>query len=81
MKSTLTLKVTLISATLVVVAGLYFSLPAAQNCQEASNDNPPSCAQANNQSWFSWLKGQSRSTQFHFVDLLELINRVSPAKK
>jgi hypothetical protein len=27
------------------------------------------------QSWFSWLQGNSRSTQFHFVDLLELLNR------
>lgn len=80
MKSTLTLKVTLISATLVAVAGLYIILPAAQNCPETSNDNPSHCAHAKNQSWFSWLKGQSRSTQFHFVDLLELINRASPAK-
>ena len=27
------------------------------------------------QSWFSWLQGNSRSTQFHFVDLLEVLNR------
>jgi len=27
------------------------------------------------QSWFNWLQGNSRSTQFHFVDLLELLNR------
>lgn len=27
------------------------------------------------QSWFSWLQGNSRSTEFHFVDLLELLNR------
>lgn len=26
-------------------------------------------------SWFSWIQGNSRSTQFHFVDLLELLNR------
>jgi hypothetical protein len=30
------------------------------------------------QSWFSWLQGNSRSTQFHFVDLLELLNRFNP---
>ncbi|WP_233081490.1 hypothetical protein [Rheinheimera soli] len=31
--------------------------------------------QPSQQSWFSWLQGNSRSTQFHFVDLLELLNR------
>ncbi|EGM76240.1 hypothetical protein Rhein_3650 [Rheinheimera sp. A13L] len=34
-----------------------------------------SLCQPSQQSWFSWLQGNSRSTQFHFVDLLELLNR------
>lgn len=30
---------------------------------------------ASNSSWLSWLSGNSRSTQFHFLDLLELMNK------
>ena len=26
-------------------------------------------------SWKSWFSGQSRSAQFHFIDLMELLNR------
>ncbi|MCC5826104.1 hypothetical protein [Alkalimonas sp.] len=29
-------------------------------------------------SWLSWLQGQSRSSQFHFVDLVELLDRMLP---
>ncbi|WP_105187983.1 hypothetical protein [Pseudoalteromonas sp. T1lg48] len=27
------------------------------------------------QSWFSWFAGDSRSAQFHYLDLLELLSR------
>ncbi|MDP5213321.1 hypothetical protein ORJ66_09735 [Pseudoalteromonas tunicata] len=27
-----------------------------------------------NKSWFAWLKGDSRSAQFHYLDLLELLS-------
>jgi len=27
-----------------------------------------------NSSWFSWLAGDSRSAQFHYLDLLELLS-------
>jgi hypothetical protein len=38
------------------------------------------CIAVPQQSWLSWFQGQSRSTQFHFIDLLELLNRMnSPA--
>jgi len=30
--------------------------------------------QASNKSWFSWLTGNSRSAQFHYLDLLELLS-------
>ena len=30
-------------------------------------------ARAANQSWLSWLTGKSRSSQFHYLDLLELL--------
>lgn len=33
---------------------------------------------SNQFSWLSWLQGQSRSSQFHFVDLLELLDRMLP---
>lgn len=32
------------------------------------------CRPAPQQSWLAWFSGQSRSTQFHFIDLLELLN-------
>ncbi len=34
------------------------------------------CSNTPQQSWLSWAQGQSRSTQFHFIDLLELLNRL-----
>ncbi|WNO60496.1 hypothetical protein [Rheinheimera sp. MMS21-TC3] len=81
MKSTVTLKIALISAILIVIASLYFLLPKDKSCTSSNSDSTYLCSTVNSQSWFSWLKGQSRSTQFHFVDLLELINRASPSKK
>ncbi len=33
------------------------------------------CDQAPQPSWSSWFSGNSRSTQFHFIDLLELLSR------
>lgn len=32
-------------------------------------------------SWFSWLTGDSRSAQFHYLDLLELLTRSDDTKK
>ncbi|GGE90564.1 hypothetical protein [Shewanella carassii] len=55
----------------------------ARNCNQESeyNSNLPSshpnnrCAtQEDELSWKSWLSGNSRSGQFHFVDLLELLH-------
>ncbi len=53
----------------------------AESCQAAVQADPAkplainSLCMPSQQSWFSWLQGNSRSTQFHFVDLLELLNR------
>lgn len=33
------------------------------------------CNQTPQPSWSSWFSGHSRSTQFHFIDLLELLSR------
>ncbi|MBU1311006.1 hypothetical protein MN202_06365 [Rheinheimera muenzenbergensis] len=49
-------------------------------CQHSESQLVAQCVQGEQQSWFSWIRGESRSTQFHFVDLLELLNRLSPAK-
>lgn len=34
------------------------------------------CSTTEQQSWLGWAQGHSRSTQFHFIDLLELLNRL-----
>jgi len=40
----------------------------------ASHPNNRCATQARDLTWGSWLTGSSRSGQFHFVDLLELLN-------
>ncbi len=37
------------------------------------------CAKVAEPSWFSWLTGKSRSTQFHFIDLVELLSQLQPS--
>lgn len=42
-----------------------------------NEQTPASCSKeaSKNVSWGSWLVGDSRSTQFHYLDLLELLFR------
>ncbi|MCE9680226.1 hypothetical protein LZP69_13760 [Shewanella sp. AS1] len=40
----------------------------------ASHPNNLCEAQIDNISWVNWLAGNSRSSQFHFLDLLELLH-------
>ncbi|MEE2023413.1 hypothetical protein [Alkalimonas mucilaginosa] len=63
-----------LAAALLAAAGfsLLHSHHPALTCQ-----NTAECQQQFN--WLSWLQGQSRSAQFHFVDLLELLDRMLPA--
>ncbi|MBU0912142.1 MAG: hypothetical protein KKF22_06350 [Gammaproteobacteria bacterium] len=69
-----------ISLCLGVFAHHYKS-STTELCQAAMQADPSkplaitSLCKPSQQSWFSWLQGNSRSTQFHFVDLLELLNR------
>ena len=49
-------------------------------CQTATDQQSATNCSNSQQSWFSWFQGKSRSTQFHFVDLLELLSRLGPAK-
>ncbi|MFY8273701.1 hypothetical protein AAEU32_06210 [Pseudoalteromonas sp. SSDWG2] len=49
-------------------------------CSYAKSNNSPEyakkCAtQQEEQSWFAWFTGDSRSAQFHYLDLLELLSR------
>ncbi len=67
-----------------VFTGVLFAAPYLAPtdiaCQHTETLAMPQCTLAEQQSWFSWIRGESRSTQFHFVDLLELLNRLTPAK-
>ncbi|MBU1620197.1 MAG: hypothetical protein KJ556_19160 [Gammaproteobacteria bacterium] len=69
-----------ISLCLGVVAYQH-NASTSELCQASVQADPAkalamtSLCQPSQQSWFSWLQGNSRSTQFHFVDLLELLNR------
>tara|TARA_B100000700_G_scaffold161964_1_gene179324 strand:+ start:8158 stop:8469 length:312 start_codon:yes stop_codon:yes gene_type:complete len=38
-------------------------------------DMKQACNHQAQQSWFAWLTGDSRSAQFHYLDLLELLTR------
>ncbi|MDX1392512.1 MAG: hypothetical protein R3241_09030 [Rheinheimera sp.] len=84
MKFTNLSKATLISAG-IITGALCIALPAAMSkgqCQSLADSSAISeCVNATGQSWFSWFQGRSRSTQYHFVDLLELLSRISPAQK
>ena len=74
--------------TIFLCAGVFTSallfapyfMPADVACQYIETPAVAQCMAGEQQSWFSWIRGESRSTQFHFVDLLELLNRLSPAK-
>jgi hypothetical protein len=84
MKFTNLYKATLISAGIIAIA-LFIAWPAvisANQCQSLAEASAvQDCINIGQQSWYSWFQGKSRSTQFHFVDLLELLSRVSPAQK
>lgn len=61
-------------SSLFAIGYLYQS--TTQPCQVNLETN---CV-VSQQSWLNWLSGNSRSAQFHFVDFLELINQLLPAK-
>ena len=72
----------------VAAAGYLFWAPASpmtsisnstQECErllanaETSNTSKQCLAPANKITWTNWVKGESRSAQFHFIDLFELL--------
>lgn len=84
MKFTKLYQAALISAG-ITAGALYVVAPkllTSQHCGALENATAQQqCLATQQQSWFSWFQGNSRSTQFHFVDLLELLSRLSPAQK
>ncbi|MCK7459703.1 hypothetical protein [Idiomarina aminovorans] len=60
---------------------------ATQRCQQLmteaeQSNNSAQCRLADEQvTWLSWLTGDSRSVQFHFFDLIELISSSSDTNK
>lgn len=51
------------------------SLPVSHPKNRCAEDNP-----ARDINWFTWLSGKTRSNQFHYLDLLELLSRHSESK-
>ncbi|MDX3775626.1 hypothetical protein QE250_16020 [Chromatiaceae bacterium AAb-1] len=85
MKCTANVKIAVVTMSFVAVVASYAlpQLQASSVCPPPAPVDTPmtpaaECLSAEQQSWLSWMKGKSRSTQFHFVDFLELMNRLSP---
>lgn len=84
-------KIGLLTATAITIGTVsYFSksddsIIAATNCQcsgEHLLNNSVQCMNAEQESsWMSWITGDSRSAQFHYLDLLELLTRSEEPQK
>lgn len=77
-------------ALLHLPAAIALSVPLFLTSGATSNTNTIQCTSASlanaqtattclskhnaNDSWVAWFSGSSRSTQFHFIDLLELVH-------
>lgn len=74
------MKLTKTGKPLLLAVGILLAFAVWQ----MDNANPCTIAEKVNctelqRSWGSWLSGESRSAQFHFVDFLELVSRMLPA--
>ncbi|MBQ4832634.1 hypothetical protein J8L70_05215 [Pseudoalteromonas sp. MMG010] len=80
-------KTGMLIASVFVVVGVVSFLPenkpatiAQINCAHNNEDHTLVSTQhkclniEQNKSWAAWLKGESRSAQFHYLDLLELLS-------
>ncbi len=81
MKITFSGKALAIGAALVVAGAAAGYFKTSPLCQANLNQTSSELCKNVPQNWLSWIKGESRSTQFHFVDFLELLNRLSPSNK
>ncbi|MBV2130036.1 hypothetical protein [Arsukibacterium indicum] len=79
MKITFNSKALAIGAALVMAVTAIGYFKASPLCQDGISQTSGEACTNIQQNWLSWIKGDSRSTQFHFVDFLELLNRLSPA--
>ncbi|KKO49756.1 hypothetical protein VT06_05795 [Arsukibacterium sp. MJ3] len=70
------LATTAAALVLTISAVGYFN--TSPHCENASNQTNSDVCLNVQQNWLGWIKGDSRSTQFHFVDFLELLNRLTP---
>lgn len=74
------MKLTKTSKSLLLAGGalLAFAVWQMDHPTQCAGPDKVTCIDAQ-QSWVSWLSGDSRSAQFHFVDFLELVSRMLPA--
>lgn len=84
----LAVAITLCSASsLPLLSEQVHSISACNCSSQADQQNTQQLPQgaceskAANQSWLAWLTGNSRSSQFHFLDLLELLESGSSKTK
>lgn len=75
------MKLTKTSKSLLLAGGalLAFAVWQMDHPTQCAGPEKAMCADTQ-RSWGSWLSGDSRSAQFHFVDFLELVSRMLPAK-
>jgi hypothetical protein len=78
MKITFSSKAFATTAVLVLTITVVGYFNSSPQCENASNQTNSDICLNVQQNWLSWIKGDSRSTQFHFVDFLELLNRLTP---
>ena len=54
---------------------LNLSLPMSHPINRCAESNDANSNTNNDVSWFTWLSGKTKSNQFHYLDLLELLSR------
>lgn len=85
-------KIGILTATAITISTIsYFSqsgdeLMVANDCQCSSGhlaiNNSVQCMKVEQDStWMSWITGDSRSAQFHYLDLLELLTSSDEPQK
>ncbi|MDP5459511.1 hypothetical protein [Alishewanella sp. SMS8] len=73
------MKLTKTSKSMLAISGVFFAFALWQlDSLSQCSDNLVGCKETQ-RNWVSWLSGDSRSVQFHFVDFLELLSRMSPS--
>lgn len=74
------MKLTKTSKSLLLISAAVLVFFVWQAGQSTSCSTPATTDCVDTQrGWISWLAGDSRSAQFHFVDFLELVSRMFPA--